>query len=163
MAKEVFRKFSDYRWQEVTWFLLFLILYAWSSHAVVFSKEYGFKLGGRGRLQWPCRIIDGIGKKVFEKNDFIAHTVSYEHPILCSDVCGLGRLSFWLSMIAGVLFIVLSDESREVYKYALIVCAFGMIALSSLMNLPLAIRSIPAYACLGAMFSIGFKKPKALL
>ena len=162
MSNSSFRRIEDHRWQEWVWYLTFLILYAWSSHAITYSKKDGWGLGGD--TQWPCHgyeyrtmaygsVRGGLGKFIQHQNG----------GLMCSSVCMLGRVSFWLSAIAGLFYVLMTDKARKIYKYFLMVIVAGMITLTALMNIALAIRSIPAYFCLGALFSIEFSGTKSIL
>ena len=152
------RKFAELRWQEFFWYFLFVGLYAWSSHAIVYNND-GLGVGGGHKVQWPCDAQEARGVSKYQ-HAFINHRESVQNPILCSSVCALGRLSFWIASVSAFFYLIMDDKSRKIYKWFLLAASLGMVGASSVMNRPLAIRSIPAYLCLGFFFSIDFTKSK---
>ncbi len=71
---------------------------------------------------------------------FLRHSEDYENWILDSDVCALGKISFYLwtiVMIFGIWY--------KLNTNALLGLMFITVFLTLMMNKPLFIRSIPAF------------------
>jgi hypothetical protein len=141
-------------------YILFVVLYFWSSHIYYDWDPTNSKSAG------PPRQIEERSpenEKVLQKFDFQeskilrhyeSNNTDYDY-IMNSSVCPLGKLAFWLWTIILLLLILSGliygnslNYFLEYFKKTLLFFWALTVVLMLVLNVPLFIRSIPAFIVL---------------
>ena len=112
--------------------------------------------------QWPssvCRKYSHKHEAAFANTQIFTHYIpfikdNYKDIVLCSSVCGFGRLGVWSTIIAMNIIYLTPQKIRHNAKSLNVMKIIGWViiglnmGLSLILNWPLFIRSIPAYVIL---------------
>ena len=112
--------------------VLFIVLYCWSSKII---DDNGIDARN-----------DSIGIKKY--SGILLHNESTNNWIFDSSVCLSGQIVFYLWSIVLVLSLFISEEYKQHMKKILSFLAFLTIFITAILNMPLFIRSIPAFIVL---------------
>ncbi len=96
----------------------------------------------------------------FIDTSFMRHSeVSGKDYILSSGVCGLGRVAFYFMVLLFCTYLItilfVSDGVTKILSYTSLGIVSILFILMCLTNMPLAIRSIPAFLAAGGILAIG--------
>jgi hypothetical protein len=121
--------------------ILFGVLYAWSNY--IFKNPFP-------NVEYTPKIIDS--STFYDNNQIISHKQSNGHlydVIFNSGVCKLGRIVFYLWLVFLLIALPVKYYSDD-YRISQAINGLAVITIivTLIMNYPLFIRSIPAFACL---------------
>jgi hypothetical protein len=141
----------------------------WSHHGVLYTQQgkleilnpFDFRICTFGE-QWPssvCRKYSHKHEAAFANTQIFTHYIpfikdNYKDIVLCSSVCGFGRLGVWSSILVSNVIYLTTNKFRKGKKQLKTIQIIGWIllgmnmGLSLILNWTLFIRSIPAYVIL---------------
>jgi hypothetical protein len=156
-------------WARIILVIFLDIWLLWSHHGILYTPRGKFVIPNPFNFgictfgaQWPSASCVKHSHKleaVFEPGKAFTHYIpfikdNFKDVVLCTSVCGFGRLGVWSSILVSNVIYLTTDKFRKDKKQLKIIQIFGWIligmnmGLSLIMNWPLFIRSIPAYVIL---------------
>lgn len=76
--------------------------------------------------------------------------------LACSEVCALGKVTWFLSSALCIMYVIVDDDVRKYYKWCLLAVVLVVGTTTFFTNRPLFIRSIAAYFWLACLLSVDF-------
>ena len=141
----------------------------WSHHGVLYTQQgkleilnpFDFRICTFGE-QWPssvCRKYSHKHEAAFANTQIFTHYIpfikdNYKDIVLCSSVCGFGRLGVWSTIIATNIIYLTPNKIRHTRENINVIKTISWIIIglnmgvSLILHWPLFIRSIPAYVIL---------------